>query len=150
MSNLTKEKAALPLHTEHIHVERKDTSWLWMLLAVLGLGLLGLLVWSNFAPAPLVATTSKAAAAPVAPRSITYKNRQWELKGPNETFLPGEVKLLARSKEGDALYFNPKKGYTSGEGAEFQANTISTPSGRVYLKNGDGRYQPLFLVPLAR
>lgn len=148
MANMTGHEPVRPLHSEHIHVAKKQMPWLWLLL---GLVVLGLLAWM-FLPKPVeqaavTTTTTTTTTAAVAPRLITYDGHQWEVKSENLTFAGGEVKLLGKSAEGDALYVNAKSGYMEGEGAESVKNTISTPSGRVYLKNGDGRFQPLFQKP---
>jgi len=128
-----------PLHTEHIHVERRKKSpWLWLLLALVAIGLLAMMFLPN--QKQETASTTQAAA-----RKITFENKSWFIESTSITFPAGEVMLLGKSEEGDALYFNKEAGYKSGAGATTVKNTISTPSGRVYLKNGEGRYQPLFL-----
>jgi hypothetical protein len=155
MANLTEPKPVRPLHAEHIHVEKKKTPWLWLLLPLFLLGLLAVLFMNNRTE-PTADTTKGAAIVGDAvvgdkvvgdTRVITYKNKKWEVKGGSETFPAGEVKLVNRSDEGDALYVHQGKGYLEGKGADPVKNTISMPSGRVYLKNPDGSYQPLFEKP---
>lgn len=166
MSNPNNLEPAQPLHTEHIHVTRKKkTPWLWLLVPIVALGLLALIFMNNRAEQQAVTPQGNAIVGEAIvgdavvgdavvgdaivgdTRIVTYDNKKWEVKGGAETFPAGEVKLLGRSDEGDALYVHQSKGYKEGEGHEPVANTISTPSGRVYLKNADGRYQPLFQQP---
>ncbi|MFN3430612.1 MAG: hypothetical protein ACK46X_11735 [Candidatus Sericytochromatia bacterium] len=157
MANRPGRQVAEPLHTEHIHVGRKKkTNWLWLLLLLplLGLGVVALIMTTRGEPtadtpqgAAIVGEGMVGDAVVGDTRIVNYKQRQWEVKGGAETFPDGEVKLVGRSDEGDALYVHQSKGYMEGEGSQAVDNTISTPSGRVYLKNPDGRYQPLFQKP---
>ena len=155
---------AQPLHSEHIHVGRKKTpSWLWLLLPLLAIGLLALL-WANRSQPPQGAAIVGNAVVGNAvvgnavvgnevvgdTRILTYNKKQWEVKGGAETFPAAELKLVGRSDEGDALYVHETKGYLQGAGRERVKNAISRPSGRVYLKNPDGRYQPLFERAVSR
>jgi hypothetical protein len=148
MANMPGPKAAQPLHTEHIHVGRKkDSKWLWLLLLpFLALGIVALTLSTRGEQAADKrqgdAIVGEALVGDT--RIVNYKQKQWEVKGGAETFPAGTVKLIGRSDEGDALYVNPSQGYKEPKDSKSVENTISTPSGRVYLKNSDGRYQPLF------
>jgi hypothetical protein len=124
--------------TEHMHPlheeRKKGPNWLWLLVPLI----LGLLVLPNMFRGDDQRATETTQREEVASRdnAITYNGQRWVVSGNAQAFPAGQMRQVATTADGQALYSNTQAGGGGG-----QATTATAE--RLYLRASDGRYVPL-------
>jgi hypothetical protein len=128
-----------PLHEE----KKKGPNWLWLLVPLI----LGLLVLPNLFRGDdqrATDTTTREEVATTTDRdnAVTYLGQRWVVSGNAQALPESQMRRVATTANGQALYADTAVGGGGGGGAMGNEATVRSAD-RLYLRAADGRFVPL-------
>lgn len=127
--------------TEHMHrlhdEKKRGPNWLWLLVPLI----LGLLVIPNMFRGDdqrATTTTRDQVSSVTTDNAVTYLGQRWVVSGNAQTFPEGQMRHVATTADGQALYADREAGGGGGGG-----ETVVRSAERLYLRAADGRFVPL-------